>query len=1129
MLDVHSTDDMPIFSGHRLGSYRLVRLLGQGGFGTVYLGEHLYLKRFAAIKLVRTALSSQDMASFLEESRLLAKLSHPRIVRVFEFAVAQSWNVIQGSYVKEHLPFLVMDYAPGGSLRSLYPSGTRLALNEVVNYIKQIADALQYAHEQNIIHRDIKPENLLMNEQREIMLSDFGLALFAPSPDFLSFQGMVGTLPYTAPEQLQGKPVFASDQYSLGILTYEWLCGSLPFQGSDVEIIMQHISSPPPSLHGKNPSISTFVEDIIFKALAKKPEQRYQTVQAFAQALEQASHTRKPFSITRPSLVAITPEGQGKRAFPAFHYLTQQASVEASAQNTFVTAYEGEAAAYFPTRPSTPMRRNRLRMLQKVHAFWIKGVLEKSLHGTAFITLEMDERPDTVETLWSPALQVAQPPHMLPSHTSIIEVYDQAGGELLILGEPGAGKTSLMLQLAHQLLRRAERDESLPIPVVFLLAAWAEKQLPFDQWIVEELSNKYQVPRPLGELWVKEEMLLPLLDGLDEVTAHARSACVTAINAFKKEHGLIPLVVCSRFSEYLLTSPRVLLQSAVVIRPLTMRQIDDYFNSLGQKFAGIVRLLREDPAFRRLVTTPLMLTIITRAYQERSPEELLAIRSPIALYSRILNAYVEQMSLRHTDTSQHSSQDGIRQISYLAGEMQRHNEKVLYIEHIQPDWLENIRWEQLYRYIAVMVPGAFIGALTGLLSNVLLFHAGYINSVPIDTVYGTFMGYLFSGKVTAYDDQPAPSGSTRKPFLNSEYPKLMLIGGLIIFLGMVWDKGWLAALLNGIFVGCASLSLRLLVKKRGKEEPSAKYAHDKYTEGQLKFFPLEHLRNGTLAGVACGLTSVITILVNPDGNPTTFSFLLTLGIRDSLRNALLGTLLSLLLANNDGFIHPAEIISWTWKRFLKGIGEIRNILYDLALGLMVGIIFASKQLFQGNIKGAGGVGISTGLLVAVGFHLTYAVFQGISNRNLDDNYRIEPNEGIRRSLSHGLIGGLISAPLVILLSIITSVISVVLGNGLPDAKAGKEVLTGIHMGLSNSLSLAPCGALLAFLLLGGLASLQHGALRLLLWRSKGLPLKLVDFLEHAVESVFLHKVGGGYIFIHRFLHEYFASRSNSQK
>src|SRR2546425_5857830 len=136
--------------GQQLGNYRLVRLLGRGGFAEVYLGEHVYLKTQAAIKVLHTPLANDDMEGFLTEARSIARLKHPHIVRVLEFGV------------EDGTPFLVTTYAPNGSLRQRHPKGTLLALASVVSYVKQAATALQYAHDQKLLHRDIKPENMLL-------------------------------------------------------------------------------------------------------------------------------------------------------------------------------------------------------------------------------------------------------------------------------------------------------------------------------------------------------------------------------------------------------------------------------------------------------------------------------------------------------------------------------------------------------------------------------------------------------------------------------------------------------------------------------------------------------------------------------------------------------------------------------------------------------------------------------------------------------------------------------------------------------------------------------------------------------------------------------------------------------
>jgi len=261
--------------GQQLGNYHLIGKLGRGGFADVYLGEHVYLKTRAAIKVLRAQLSENDLENFLKEARAIANLIHPNIVRVLEFGV------------EGNVPFLIMDYASKGTVRQCYPKGTRLPLQTILTYAKQVAAALQYAHNQRVIHRDVKPENLLIGRNNEILLSDFGIAMVGQGSDYRSGQLVGGTVAYMAPEQLQGHATEASDQYALGIITYEWLCGECPFQGSYFEIASHQVLTPPPSLHQKIDSIPPVVEQVVQKALNKDPQQRFKDVQTFANALEQ--------------------------------------------------------------------------------------------------------------------------------------------------------------------------------------------------------------------------------------------------------------------------------------------------------------------------------------------------------------------------------------------------------------------------------------------------------------------------------------------------------------------------------------------------------------------------------------------------------------------------------------------------------------------------------------------------------------------------------------------------------------------------------------------------------------------------------------------------------------------------
>jgi serine/threonine protein kinase len=264
--------------GQQLGNYRLVRLLGRGGFADVYLGEHVHLRTQAAIKVLQMRLAEEHTESFINEARTIAHLIHPNIVRVLDFGVHNA------------VPFLVMDYAPGGTIRRHMPSGRPLPPEGLFPFITQVASALQYAHNRKLMHRDIKPENMLIGVNGEVLLSDFGLALVTQSTSSRAGGGgdFSGTATYMAPEQARGKPRPASDQYALGIVVFEWLTGKRPFEGTFIEVATQQVLAPVPSLHEKNPAIPLALEEVVMRAMAKEYQQRFPSVQEFAAALAQA-------------------------------------------------------------------------------------------------------------------------------------------------------------------------------------------------------------------------------------------------------------------------------------------------------------------------------------------------------------------------------------------------------------------------------------------------------------------------------------------------------------------------------------------------------------------------------------------------------------------------------------------------------------------------------------------------------------------------------------------------------------------------------------------------------------------------------------------------------------------------
>jgi len=279
--------------GQQLGNYRLLGLLGKGGFAEVYLGEHLHLGMKVAVKVLNSQMASDDIERFRIEARTIARLVHPHIVRVFDYGVENG------------IPFLVMDYIPKGSLRKLYPKGTRLPLPIIVTYVKQVASALQYAHDRGFVHRDIKPDNILLGDNDDIFLSDFGIVTVSQTVDSQITQNIAGTWEYMAPEQIKASAVRASDQYSLAAVVYEWLSGAPPFQGTLTELTIKHATVQPPSLHTRFPDISMNVEQVVMRALAKSPHQRFASVQEFADALETAGQPDQPVQSTKAKVWSI--------------------------------------------------------------------------------------------------------------------------------------------------------------------------------------------------------------------------------------------------------------------------------------------------------------------------------------------------------------------------------------------------------------------------------------------------------------------------------------------------------------------------------------------------------------------------------------------------------------------------------------------------------------------------------------------------------------------------------------------------------------------------------------------------------------------------------------------------------
>ncbi len=311
-------------AGQQLGPYHLIGLLGQSDWAAVYLGEHLSLHMQVALKVFSLRLTGGDVERFRTEVSMLARLRPSALLRLLDCGM------------EGDLPFLVMDYAPGGSLRQRHPRGTILPAPLMLSSLQPVVATLQYLHDQGRIHGNIKPENMLLGWRNEVLLSDIGLPLLTQRRQSLLQQQGASAAAYLAPEQLQDQPQPSSDQYALGIIVYEWLSGDVPFHGSFDETAQQHLSVSPMPLREKIPSISPHVEHVVLKALAKDPHQRFASVRAFAEELAQAC---QPTQATRgepqPSSPALLPLVPTVKLSPP--------ATDAPAPGTIICTYRGHA------------------------------------------------------------------------------------------------------------------------------------------------------------------------------------------------------------------------------------------------------------------------------------------------------------------------------------------------------------------------------------------------------------------------------------------------------------------------------------------------------------------------------------------------------------------------------------------------------------------------------------------------------------------------------------------------------------------------------------------------------------------------------------------------------------------
>ena len=655
-------------------------------------------------------------------------------------------------------------------------------------------------------------------------------------------------------------------------------------------------------------------------------------------------------------------------------------------------------------------QRNRKQMLRRVRLDWIEGVLNQSLYKIARIELDLESNTDLVEHPLSALVQIPDCDAVrVPIGTTISDVFDAHASSLLILGAPGTGKTTLLLELLQELLKRAEKDGSYPIAVIFNLSSWAKRRQPLAHWLVEELNERSDVPKRLARRWVAAEQIIPLLDGLDEVAVEHRQACVEAINVFRRGHGLLPIAVCSRIADYEALGTKLRLRSAVVVQPLTRIQLSEYVRRGDEQIGRLSSALSEDPSLWEFLETPLMLWVAMLAYRhapmEYSQEDSLGQRR-----RSLLASIVEAMFKRRSADLHYTRSQTVVWLAALASALTRNRETVFQLENLSSEWLPTRTQRLLSKAGTVFACGLVGGPILGLTH-------GLITSL----VYT-----LLTLRHTTLARVSSLLATTARSGLED------------------WAPAWFSLAL------CFGLAGAFLEMR-----------------------PTETIRI-TTAGMASRLG------------------------RAFRTGLLLGTTVWLGLC-------PLMLSHWNQK-LLTDDPQIRVLL------ALAGV--SPHEQFNSWSDAL------TKFFAALGFGLIVVPIAGViagllvlaSGEVVEE--RTSPNQGTYRSartavaavlilgLSGGVIGILRSGPLYT-------------ASGAMNASS----IGGLVLGLAYGLT---CGLIIG-MVAGGLFSLRHFILRLAL-RVNGLaPPHYVRFLDHAVERLFLRKVGGGYIFVHRELMEYFAS------
>lgn len=740
-------------------------------------------------------------------------------------------------------------------------------------------------------------------------------------------------------------------------------------------------------------------------------------------------------------------------------------------------------------------------LLQNVEQSWIKEVLKNSLQHMMHIELGMEIDLTLVN---HPQREVREIP--LPEVQQLPAMYEQQKS-LLILGKPGSGKTTSLLELAKYLVDLAATDPRQPIPVVFNLSTWTDQHKSFFEWLLEEFRTKFDVRPGLSKKWLSKHWCVLLLDGLDEIAAQHRLSCVNAINAFRKDVGVPGIAVCSRLQEYKELQSRFQFKVGLILEPLSNIQVNYLLKSAGLNTHGLRQLMETDEDFRNLMQTPLFLSILILTFKDHPEEviELEKIKTTTEWQKHLFEKYVERMFQRKGQRKLLYSPTVMKNgLSWLAQQMMKHSQTVFLLENLQPSWLSSRGARWCY----------WLGSRT--LSAFFLMGAGIIPGI-VD-------GFVYEGKTLKTIKIPPVLVKGIHLTLHCLAFFLLLfffsIDNIASSEEPLW--AWIGVGMSSIFVG---LLFGIRGINRNKELDIKTFEGIGWSNSRAKKGFI--IGNGLAAITWVGYLLPILLLPREVENWDYYFFFYG-GFENYLSFFMFplfcaDTFLSYLVYAADT---PPDAVGHKLRKRLKLRDNILNSRQYIRIILILSLLFIipfSFAIYQKEAYNAffADASLPIKVILILIFNISYRVttglsyglfgyFFGIKRKGIDR--KIYPNQGIKRTFYNSIFIGL-TAPVLIIVFII--------GTG------GTSFLVEIRKEdvIIFSLTCLLYGGFFAFI--SGIPDvIQHFLLRLLLWIKGHTVLRFYHFLETAKDLLFLRRVGGGYIFVHRLLLEYFAELKN---